>query len=171
MKLAHYFPILIISVIFSCTKPPDYPNEPVLEFKKLSRNTMVQSTGNTDSITITFTFTDGDGDLGNNDTIHDIYLKDTRYGEIPGANPKSYKMPFVPVQGVGNGISGEITTLVYTSCCTYPPGTFDTCDDTPAAYSTYPFDAFVYEIFIKDRAGNESNRIISDTIFLRCNPN
>ena len=103
MKLAHYFPFFIIALIISCTKPPDYPIEPIIEFERLSRNSMKQGFTNNDSIVVTVSFTDGDGDLGSNDSTIDIFVSDTR---IPNAEPSPYKMPFVPVQGVGNGISG-----------------------------------------------------------------
>jgi len=169
MKLTHYFPFFIIAIIISCTKPPDYPIEPVLEFKNLSRSSMIQGDVNNDSILVTFGFTDGDGDLGNNDTLFDIYLKDTRFPEIPGVNPTQYKMPFVPIQGVGNGISGDITVLTYTSCCVYPDSTFPPCDTS--AYTLYPIDTLIFEIHIKDRAGHESNRILSDPIILQCKVN
>ncbi len=169
MKLIHYFPFFILVIIFSCTKPPDYPIEPVIEFKELDRNWMVAGRLPTDSIWITFSFTDGDGDLGNNDTIHDVYLKDTRFPDIPLVNPSRYKLPLVPIQGVGNGISGDITLLVYTSCCTFPEGTYIACDTL--AYLEFPIDTLVYEIYIIDRAGHESNRILADPIILDCKVN
>ncbi len=168
MKLAHYFPFFIIAIIFSCTKPPDYPIEPVIEFKKLSRNSMKQGFTNNDSIVVTIGFTDGDGDLGNNDPTIDIFVKDTR---VPDADPSPFKMPFVPVQGVGNGISGEISILTYTTCCIYPPGTFSPCDISEAATTAFPTDTLMYEIYIMDRAGHESNRILTDPIILQCDIN
>ncbi len=168
MKLAYYFPIFILAIIFSCTKPPNYPIEPVIEFERMSRNTMIQGDKNTDSIVVTISFTDGDGDLGSNDSIFDIFVKDTRFPDVPGANPIQYKMPFVPIQGVGNGISGEISILTYNSCCTYD-SLFNPCDTM--AYVVFPTDDLILEIFIKDRAGNESNRVLTDTIILDCKVN
>ena len=169
MKLIQYFPFILVAIIISCTKPPDYPIEPVIEFERLNKNVMVQSQEKTDSVVVTFSFTDGDGDLGHNDSIQDIFLKDIRFPEAEGLNPIPFKLPFVPVQGVGNGISGEISVLTYTSCCTYPPGTFLPCDTT--AYTQFPTDTLIYEIYIKDRAGNESNRILTAPIILNCNVN
>src|SRR5690606_28240519 len=113
MKLTHYFPILIVATIFSCVKPPDYPIEPVIEFERMSRNTMFQGNTNTDSVVVTISFTDGDGDLGSNDGTMGIFLKDTRFE----GDPRTFIIPFVPVQGVGNGISGEIEMWVQTTCC------------------------------------------------------
>jgi len=168
MKLAHYFPIFIIAIIFSCTKPPDYPIEPVIEFQRLSRNFMDQGITNNDSVVVTVSFTDGDGDLGHTDGTIDIFVKDTR---VPNADPSPYKMPFVPVQGVGNGISGEISILTYSTCCLYPPGTFPPCDESEDATNAYPIDSLIYEIYIMDRAGNESNHVLSDPVLLQCRVN
>ena len=171
MKLAHYFPYFIIAIILSCTKPPDYPIEPNIEYQSISSNTMIQGDLNTDSTVVTISFTDGDGDLGNNDTLFDIFVKDIRIPDVPGINPIQYKMPFVPIQGVGNGISGEISILTYNTCCIYPPGTFSPCDESEAATSAFPTDTLIYEIYIKDRAGNESNRVLTNPIILQCDVN
>ena len=167
MKLAHYFSIFILTMLFSCTKPPDYPIEPVLEFNRLSRNSMKQGFTNNDSIVVTVNFTDGDGDLGHTDSTIDIFVKDTR---IPDASPLPFKMPFVPVQGVGNGISGEISILTYNTCCIYE-GIYNPCDFTEPAVTEYPVEPLIYEIFIMDRAGHESNRVLTDTIWLQCKIN
>jgi hypothetical protein len=168
MKLAHYFPFFIIAIIFSCTKPPDYPIEPIIKFERLSRNMMDQGFVNNDSVVVTVSFTDGDGDLGNNDSTLDIFVKDTR-PEIGDADPSPFKMPFVPIQGVGNGISGEISILTFTTCCLYD--SFPPCDESEAATTEMPFDTLIYEIYIVDRAGNESNRVLSDPILLKCKVN
>lgn len=168
MKLRHYFPILILVIIFSCIKPPDYPIEPVIGFERLSRNSMKQGSTNNDSIVVTISFTDGDGDLGHTDSTIDIFVKDTR---IPDAAPVPFKMPFVPVQGVGNGISGEISILTYTTCCIYPEGTYIPCDISEQATTAYPVDTLIYEIYIMDRAGHESNRVLTDPILLQCDVN
>jgi len=165
MKLAHYFPYFILVVIFSCTKPPDYPIEPVIKFERFSRNTMLQGDSNNDSLVITFSFTDGDGDLGYSDSIPDIFVTDAR---IPyPLDP--FKLPVVPVQGVGNGISGEISILVYNTCCLFDA--FPACSTDPAAIAEKPIDTLTFEIYIKDRAGHESNRILTDNIYLQCDVN
>jgi hypothetical protein len=170
MKLAHYFPFFIITIIFSCTKPPDYPIEPVIKFERLSRNSMEQGFTNNDSIVVTISFTDGDGDLGNTDSTIDIFVKDTRE-EVIDADPSPFKMPFVPIQGVGNGISGEIAILNYTTCCLYPGGVYSACDQTEPAILDFPTDTLIYEIYIVDRAGHESNRVLTDPVILQCRVN
>jgi hypothetical protein len=167
MKLAHYFSFFFLTIIISCTKPPDYPIEPVIKFERLSRNFMDQGFTNNDSVVVTISFTDGDGDLGNNDPTIDIFVKDIR---VVNADPSPYKMPFVPVQGVGNGISGEISILTYSTCCLFND-VYSPCTTTEPAVSLYPIDTLIYEIYIVDRAGHESNRVLSDPIFLQCDVN
>jgi hypothetical protein len=63
-----------------CATPPDYPNEPVITFKSISRNYMKQNSNSlADSLLLTFSFTDGDGDLGSNDSVG-VFIKDGRDG-------------------------------------------------------------------------------------------
>ncbi len=163
MKFLQYFTLLILGILVSCTKPPDYPIEPVITFERLSRQSMIQGSLNNDSIIVTISFTDGDGDLGSDETGFDIYVKDTRLDLAP---PTEFKLPKVPEQGAGNGISGEISILVFTTCCIFP----DASNPPPACSSSteFPSESVSYEIYIKDRAGHESNRIITDPVTLLC---
>ncbi len=147
--------------LIGCTDPPDYPIEPVIEFKTMTKNIMDQSEFNDDSLTVIFTFTDGDGDLGSNpeDNQLDVFLTDTRDGFL--AN--QYRIPFIPQQGVGNGISGEVAIKVFSTCCiteVFPP-CFTTAPDIPT-------DTVVYQIQIMDRDSNFSNTILTDPITLNC---
>lgn len=147
-----------------CVKPPEYPVEPVIAFKNLSKNILRQRDLGADSLAITFTFTDGDGDLGFEDNEKSIFLVDSRdnFEKLP------YSIPFVGLQGVGNGISGEISVVFANSqtCCIYAlssgvPPCF--VKDAPQAQDTVSF-----RIRIKDRAGNVSNEIETDPIYLFC---
>ncbi|MBL0192446.1 MAG: hypothetical protein IPQ18_14205 [Saprospiraceae bacterium] len=63
---------------------------------------------------------------------------------IPGF-PEKFKIPFVPIEGSGNGISGEIGFLVYSTCCIYPDGS--------ACFPplNIPQTAFHYPTKIKDQ--------------------
>jgi len=161
MKALLISSFLLFTILISCTKPPDYPIEPVIEFANLSRTSMNQGTGLEDSLIVTFSYTDGDGDLGSNSDSLEVFCTDLRLPIIP----ITYKLPFVPPQGTGNGISGEISIQIPTSCCIFPNNTPPPCNILPS----YPRDTLVYEIFIKDRAGNESNKIITTDITLNCN--
>lgn len=147
-----------------CVKPPEYPVEPIIAFKSMLKNTMKQNGLGSDSLVITFTFTDGDGDLGFEDNSKSIFLVDTR----DDVEKLPYSIPFVGLQGVGNGISGEITVKFANSqtCCIYDPNTgVPPCDvkDAPELRDTLSF-----RIRIKDRAGHFSNEIETDPIYLLC---
>ena len=158
MKTIPFIALLGLLLICSCTKPPDYPDEPVIEFSSWSKTNVVQGQGGPqdDFTYLILSFTDGDGDLGSNDNNQqNAFLSDTRIQGIP----LTVALPKVPEQGAGNGISGEIQIKVPTSCCEYQ-GAF--CE------SWEPVDTLIYEVYIMDRAGNESNRILTDPLYLLC---
>ena len=75
------FQIFIFCLFLSsvgCVIAPDYPDEPVLTYNGISKNTIVQGVSNTDSFYISANFTDGDGDLGNEDeNKFNLFLIDT----------------------------------------------------------------------------------------------
>ncbi len=150
--------IYFIGILFitSCIKPPDYPDEPVIEFVSLGRTSLLQDV---DTTLITISFTDGDGDLGlvDDDTEKNFILTDTR------TNYKEYyKIPFIPQQGVGNGISGEISINIKASCCIPTSG----IPCLPNAGQ--PPEDIIYTIQIKDRSGNLSNMVTMPPIQLIC---
>ena len=150
---------LAISTLLACTKPPNYPVQPVIEFKSLSRNSLPQGNLNTDSLTITFTYTDGDGDLGDMNNQASVYSTALR----TGFEASTFSIPFVPVQGAGNGISGEISIQAFTACCIHPER-----NQICMPFDDYPIDTLQFEIYIVDRAGNKSNTIVADPNFLIC---
>lgn len=151
--------LLVLTLLQNCANPPDYPDAPVIEFKAMSKNRMFQnSKPEADSISLTFTFTDGDGDLGSDDSVS-VFITDGRDGF-----PKPpYKIPYIDEQGAGNGISGEITIRLNTTCCTFSNG-FPPCSVVPAV----PLDTLTYKVYIRDRAGHLSNTIETPLIFLEC---
>lgn len=161
-------PFLFISVfalvflVTSCTPPPDFPDEPVIEFVSLTRNVLVQDrTGQADSTTMTISFTDGDGDLSFGEESN-IFLRDLRTTAEAGA----FTIPKIPEQGAVNGIKGTISFRVLTTCCVYPPD-LGLINCSPSG-GLFPEDTLRYEIYIVDQAGNESNRIETAPIFLQC---
>jgi hypothetical protein len=167
MKHLSFFllPALAIFVTAACVKRPDYPIEPVLNFKGMNKQVIAQGSPSAaaDTLAITFGFTDGDGDLGYADGTLDIFLTDSRDGF-----EETLKLPVIPAQGSGNGISGEITVLVFNKpfniCCTYPNG------QVPCTPSTvFPIDTFSYAIRIRDRAGHFSNSVQTGVVSILCN--
>ena len=150
----------------TCARIPEFPVEPVIEYRGISQNTIEQSRGGIalDTIEIKFSFTDGDGDIGSEDSVN-IFLQDSRDGSI-----QLFKVNPIPKLGAGNGLRGEIKILMTNSsvtgyfCCTFP-NTFLTC--LPS--KQYPSDTLSYQIFIRDRSGNISNKIRTEKITILCN--
>lgn len=170
MKKTLYIASLFLAVaaagIFQyCVKPPNYPNEPVIEFTGLSKNIMRQTKLGPDTVLVMFNFTDGDGDLGSQNNEPNIFIEDGR-----DSFPKDpYAIPYIEPQGAGNGISGMITIALPTTCCIYPKIngiTYPPCDTSKNA--PQQFDTVFYRIYIKDRAGHVSNKITTDPITLIC---
>lgn len=151
----------LLLVFTACVKPPEFPNEPVITFESLNKDQIYQFTnGPLDSIQVHFSFTDGDGDLSliDSDSV-DVFLTDSRLGiQTP------FRLPMIPPEGTGNGISGDIFINVINTtgiCCIFN-------NRLCAADPSYPVDTFTYSIQIRDRAGNLSNIIRTDPIEILC---
>jgi hypothetical protein len=143
-----------------CLREPDFPPEPNIEFVSISTTQFYQFPVQSDSLIITFSFTDGDGDLGDDDNLN-LFLTDSR---IP-ATPQRFRIPFIPKEGVANGISGEVSMKIASSCCIYP-------DLSPpcSQQAAFPTNALYYSIQIEDRSGNRSNAIRTPDLVMRCVP-
>ena len=162
MKALKYTLFLSIAMIIACTKPPDYSDTPEIAFISLSKDELIAGNNLTESLTLTISFTDGDGDIGIDDGTPSVFFKDLR----DGSEFITFFAPVIPEQGVGNGISGEMYIKVSTTCCIHPdPNQTDGCTGD---FSDYPIDSLVYEVYIKDRAGNKSNIIETNPITLLC---
>ena len=131
-----------------------------------------------DTFHLYFDFTDGDGDLGFEDVDFGFCALcdstvDTSCYNIPqlsilitnlstGCLVSAYQIPYIPPEGSSSSISGEITVRLF-DCCFYP--------DNTGCYSNaaYPVDTVRYEVRIKDRAGNISNRLVTPSVYFNCN--
>ena len=166
MKTTYYLLALGLAfLVYNCVQPPNYPNTPQINYVGINQQAISQGNANNpaDTLEITLSFTDGDGDLGIDDSTVDFFLTDSREGFVD-----IKKLPVIPDQGIGNGISGEITVRLLNKpfgiCCTYPDGS------TPCVpNANFPTDTMSYTIQIKDRAGNMSNKIQTETITILCN--
>lgn len=160
LKIAYgIFWFLIIALATSCLKPPDYPEEPQIEYVSVSKNAFLQGLSARDSVIIAFTFTDGDGDLGSDDSLN-VFVTDSR----DNFTANKYRIPFIPEEGTANGISGEIFITVFSTCCYFP-------DNTPPCTpsETNLTDSLQYKIQIRDRADNWSNEVLTEKIYVICN--
>ncbi len=157
------FACSMLTLLQFCVQPPDYPDEPVIEFMSLSKTTLKQASLGADSVVVTFSYTDGDGDLGFTDTSASIFIVDGR----DAFQKPSYRIPSVGTQGAGNGISGEISIIVPNTCCIYPSSSgVPPCDTS--SFAPQAFDTVFYIISIRDRSGHLSNAIQTSPIRLQC---
>ena len=165
MKNLNTFLFALFIIFIGCAKPPDYPVEPVIEYLSVSSNIANQNSGTItgDTIIATISFTDGDGDIGNDNDETTIVITDLR-DNTP--EESAVKLPKVPEPGANNGISGEIIFRLLPTCCLYPPE-FEQALCTPST-SSFKVDTLRYEVYIIDRAGNESNKIMLEPIYVQC---
>ncbi|MBL7713704.1 MAG: hypothetical protein JNL13_14615 [Chitinophagaceae bacterium] len=138
--------------IASCTKEKKSSgNIPKIQFTGLSGNTI--KAGSNQVIYINFNFSDGNGDLGNKPSSgnYDIYTKDSR-------DDSSEVNYFFPQDLPGNVEPGQEMSGV---CNLGLLGAF------VLLRPSHPDrDTVRYEIYIKDRAGNESNRFTTPDIYI-----
>lgn len=126
-------------------------NQPRITFESLSADS-IQIPGS-ESLLLRFAFVDGDGDLVVKRTSgkRDIYLKDSR--------DTAYDLSFyLPAE-----------TIEYANAKT---GVSGTCDiQIPAAFlelrpNRLKRDTLIYEYYLVDKAGNESNHLKTPPIYL-----
>ncbi len=155
MKNIVLLSIVLALAITACIQPPDYPIEPEIEFVSVSKSEVLQAI---DTFRINFAYTDGDGDIGLDldDPDNNVIITDSRTGF-----EESFKVPVVPQQGASNGISGEISLLVFASCCLNSnPICLPTTEANP--------EEVTYTIQMFDKSGNASNIIQTSPIYLIC---
>lgn len=153
----------------SCLQPPDYPNEPEIEYVGMNKMFVRQGSvgAEPDTLRITISYTDGDGDIGapeDGDFTNNVIYIDSR-----NDLDSRVSVPFIPSLGLGNGISGQISFDILSTnfgmCCIYD----DKSGEDPCTRSTrFPTDTLQYTVYIIDQAGNESNRIETEPIVLLC---
>jgi len=159
LKLAIIFAICFLG-INACFKTPEYPVEPVIKFASYSvtQPYIIPDTGN-----IRITFTDGDGDLGkltNDDSgsVSRIFIRNVKYSldKIPQV------LPIIPQKGTTKAISGAIDIKLAGNLGI---GLFD---ESSCLLFQHPYDTLIFEIYIKDRAGNKSNVITTPPLVVSC---
>lgn len=147
----------------SCQKSKNYSDIPFLEFRGFSKPELIQGVNQQDSVILTLFFTDGDGDFGSESNSSDtnIFFKDLRTGN----EFRQFRAPFIPLDGVGNGISGIIRIKIYSTCCIFPPdsGVFP-CETSEMV----PTNELPLEVYIRDRSGNTSNVLSLEALTLLC---
>lgn len=141
--------LALLGLAATCINPPEYSEIPEISDASVDKTLAVPGQ---DSIIVEFKFQDGDGDLGNEerDSTINAYLIDRRTNF-----PYNYQIPYISQRGNNRAISGTIWVTV-------DPFTFSCRPNRPDR------DTLSYEIYIVDRAGNESNRLVTSDIILDC---
>jgi hypothetical protein len=144
--------IVVLLTIASCQKTNDVSNIPQISSLSVKPN-MVKAGSSSDTVYLSFHFKDGDADLGINTsgTVYDIYLVDSRDSDTSG-----YFFPDInsSVENPSTGIDGNCTVKLLAAFLiprsTRPNG-----------------DTLRYQVFIKDRALNTSNVLVTPDIYIK----
>ena len=150
--------ITLVGCATSCVREAQFSDIPAIEFLGQSKNEISQGALMEDSLYVRFSFQDGDGDIGDAENIN-VFLTDTRQNFAT-----EFRIPDLAENTTGLGIEGEVTMLIFTTCCLYDDNSQAPC--TPS--TSQPTDEVIYTLQIQDRAGNLSNIIELDPITVRC---
>lgn len=137
------FPALAALVFFfSCKKEEvTVSDTPEIELVSISPGTVAELQ---DPIVFRFTYQDGDGDLGeNNPNAENLYVQDNRINAVEG-----FRIPQLAPSGADISISGNLVAEL--------TGTGIT-DGSSSQTVTFT-------LWVKDRAGHESNHIVTPAI-------
>ncbi len=150
MKVRAFAFLLTTALCFSACNKNTVSNIPSILLVSFGPGIMQ---ANVDVDSIIFNIADGDADLGNNASSQ-IYWKDSRYDTGFTATP----FPAIDQ-------SIEIAKKGLTAVCTFYP----VPQPTPRPDSLHQLlgDTLTYEFYIKDRAGNSSNHIITSKLIVR----
>ncbi len=147
---------LCIFCIFSCKKSSNSPI-PFLSLIRLSPDTVKIGTL-TDTVYVTFHFSDGDGDLGNDPARgeYDIYMADNRGADL---DTLRFLFPEIPADAIDpvDGIKGEGSLAVGGSLIRLRSDTLHQNNG----------DTVRYRMWIRDRAGNNSNLVDLPPVYIR----
>lgn len=156
-RFSTFFVFFMAIFFISCSQAPNLSDEPEIEFLNISRTVLPQGTSGDEFTQVTIGFSDGDGNLGEDEELN-LFFVDTR-----DSFETEFGIPFIPEEGAGNGITGEIRVRLPTSCCIFPN------EQPPCTPSDlFPTDTVVYEVYLIDRSDNPSNRVTLPPIILLC---
>ena len=133
--------VMIAFVFASCHKDEPIDNPvPSIELVSVSSTNITEG----DPLTFRIKYTDGDGDLGENDpNAHNLYLTDNRVNIT-----YEYRIRELAPAGSSLIIRGNIDVELKTTAIT---------DGSSSQNVTYT-------IYLRDRAGNQSNTVTTDAI-------
>ena len=161
--------VLMIFAVYSCSNKPQYPDIPHIEYASISKTHINEY----DTLWVKLNFTDGDGNLGRDVTTSATCVTNCEYLSDSSCFKDPYfgaflidmrdscfvyhKLPDFEPDGKIKAVSGEILLNIPPVYC--KNGACATCTE----------DTLVYKIILRDAAGNYSNPVLTDTIYIACN--
>jgi len=148
---------LILAGICSCVKKKEknYPDEPQIYYEGINNN-VVHFFDTASALNIRFRFTDGDGNIANVDGDSAVYVTDLRSDTVYARY--TYPMPVISTDlRDGKELEGKVTVRLTQN---YFLPRFD------SLHVRDKKDTLVMKLYIEDEAGNKSNEIVTDTIYI-----
>ena len=131
-------------LLFSCEKDEVLSDVPSIEFKSIAPATAQEYI---DDIIISISYSDANGDLGeNNSDIHNLFVEDNRNNIV-----YHFRIPELTPTGSDIAIQGNFNITINGS------GITDGSSNQKLNYAVY----------VKDRAGNNSNTITTSSITIQ----
>lgn len=131
----------IMMVLFSCKKDEELSLEPQIEFKSISPGSIKQYR---DSVVIEISYLDNNGDLGENETeIPNAFVKDLRNNLVYSFRIRQ----LAPDATIA--IKGNLEIIV---------------PQVALINSGSSSESATFEVYVKDRAGLESNKITTSAV-------
>lgn len=154
----------------SCLKGPEYAIEPKITNVSIDKQEIANFV---ESFVISIDFQDGDGDLGNNPDKPDdeqffdnIFLIDNRVNiDLDSIFVRPTFIETLTPPSGSQAIDGTIRLTIAELCCYNESG-------SPACpFNTVitPTNEVVFDVYIIDRAGNQSNVMQTPPLTIRCN--
>lgn len=161
LKYIAVLALLSFSVLPSCVKEKEFPTTPAIKFLHYDAYTP-------DSADCVISFTDGDGDIGilegDATTPNDFQLKYLYKDTTDGL--------FKPFDAIDSTLAMDTLFYSYRVPNLTPDGQYKALDGEiraklRAAPIYYPLHTIVkFEIMLRDRAGNYSNRVMTNEIII-----
>ncbi|HOZ51523.1 MAG TPA: hypothetical protein PLU17_06670 [Chitinophagaceae bacterium] len=142
------FLICFLLIAFSCNRKPSFSVIPKITYKSISSN-LIKAGSSEQATRISLIVEDGDGDIGYE--TENLFFKDSRDSSII-----KMRIPVIPSEYAPNkGVKGTITVDYLAAWLTLRPDT-----------NHIEFDTLRWEIYMQDKAGNISNTIVTEDIYL-----
>jgi len=148
---------IILWLLSSCQEKIEYPIEPEIAFQDYLY--LLNSDSTIDRGLLILSFTDGDGDIGLVDDVDTIPPYDFNlFIDYYEFREGEWKQLVDPSSGDTINFNGRIPMLTPAGKNKNISGTIE---DTLFLNLFSDYDSFRYEVYIKDRALHESNRIVT----------